>query len=85
MEKQWHAKALMMWDGIKRSEKHTPEPEIRTKLINSDDEGLNNIWRINFRIIDRGIRPNDQIVDEFDEEEFYQEKKVMDPKSDINL
>ena len=85
MEKQWHAKALMMWDGIKRSEKPTPEPEIRTKLINSDDEGLNNIWRINFRIIDRGIRPNDQIVDEFDEEEFYQEKKVMDPKSDINL
>ena len=88
-EKDWHTKALASWNSIKRikANLNKPESELRSEKINSSDDRLNEIWMIKFRIIDRGIRPTNQIVDEFDSKEYWQEHNVMIPKSNqgINL
>ena len=87
--KRTGTKALASWNGIKRikANLNKPESELRSEKINSSDDRLNEIWMIKFRIIDRGIRPTNQIVDEFDSKEYWQEHNVMIPKSNqgINL
>tara|TARA_R100000329_G_scaffold44956_1_gene42013 strand:+ start:1963 stop:4383 length:2421 start_codon:yes stop_codon:yes gene_type:complete len=81
-EAEWYKKALAMWDSAKKNREYKgmSESQIRSKLINSDDDKLNRSWRIILRIIDRGIRPRDQIADEFDDNEYWWERKTMEPK-----
>ena len=79
-EAQWYEKCSTLFSSLKDTKRfrNKTETEIRTDLINSDDTRQNQKWIITFRIIDRGIRPRNQIVDEFEISEYYAEQKIGD-------
>ncbi len=79
-EKAIYEKALEIFNKVKtyKQFKGQTDPEIRRFLINQDDPKHDKLWMDKFRIINRGVRPNDQIIDQFVLDEYRAEQKATD-------
>ena len=79
-EKAIYEKAVEIFNKVKtyKQFKGQTDPEIRRFLINQGDPKHDKLWMDKFRIINRGVRPTDHIVDQFDLDEFKAEQDATD-------
>jgi hypothetical protein len=79
-DKAIYEKAVEIFNKVKtyKQFKGQTDPEIRRFLINQGDPKHDKLWMDKFRIINRGVRPTDHIVDQFDLDEFKAEQNATD-------